>query len=53
MYRGTISAYTAVDKANILNEFFYSIFSADQETLFLETSSLPNSFLCSISISEE
>ena len=32
MYRGTISVYTAVDKANILNEFFYSIFSADQET---------------------
>ena len=46
---GSNKATTAIDKANLFNRFFYSVFNSHSDTL--SSRSFPNSSLCSVNIS--
>ena len=46
---GSNKATTAVDKANLFNRFFYSVFNSHSNTL--SSRSFPKSSLCSVNIS--
>ena len=53
MFCNWFSVVTAVEKADLFNEFFHSVFSTNSDTPSLNISSVPDCSLCSISITLE